>query len=96
VLHCDYPRRATTAYHNNDRLAFIGKAAFSCPDLSARSAETATNGSGKAMPKGTFDRSRKQSVWGLGLAPTSASGMEKDIPMTCLPVPNRILSKSWA
>lgn len=48
--------------------------------------EQATNGSDKAVPTGTFDRLRKQPVRGLGLAPTSASGTEKDIPMTCLPV----------
>ena len=48
--------------------------------------ERATNGSDKAVPSGTFDRTRKRAVRGLGLAPTSASGTEKDIPMTCLPV----------
>lgn len=43
----------------------------------------ATNGSGKAVPNGTFDRARKGLVGGLGLAPASSSGTEKDIPMTC-------------
>ena len=48
--------------------------------------EQATNGSEKAVPQGTFDRPLARSIRGLGYSPTSSSGTEKDIPMTCLPV----------
>ena len=46
--------------------------------------ERATNGSGKAVPKGTFNRPRKRAVRGLGLAPTSVSEWPKGYPETLL------------
>ena len=39
-----------------------------------------TNGSGKAVPKGTFDRPRKRSVRGLGQRPNKRIGNGKGYP----------------
>ena len=48
----------------------------SCADVQER----ATNGSGKATPKGVFDRTRERTVRGLGYSPTSTSEYPKGYP----------------